>query len=266
MKIRFLGTCGGRFAVIKQMRASGGFIVEIGEKIIHIDPGPGAIVRARQFGFNIEKVDILAISHSHPDHYTDAEIVIEAMTAGVKRKRGVLIGNKYIIEHDDEHRQLVSPYHLRTLEKYFVLRPGDKINIGKLRIEATKTMHEEKHGIGFVIDDGKERFGYTGDTKYFDGLVDYFSNCNVLVMNVMKPKNEFLEGHMNTHDAAKLISKTKPGIAIIQHFGMSMLFSNPEKEARWIESETKVRTIAARDNMSLDTKKETGGKSLERWL
>ena len=43
--IKFLGTAGARFVMIKQLRASGGLWVSSGETNILIDPGPGSIVR-----------------------------------------------------------------------------------------------------------------------------------------------------------------------------------------------------------------------------
>jgi len=46
VSIRFLGTGGARFVVAKQIRASGGMWMRFGETQIHVDPGPGALVRA----------------------------------------------------------------------------------------------------------------------------------------------------------------------------------------------------------------------------
>ena len=46
ISVRFLGTGGARFVVAKQIRASGGMWMRFGETQIHIDPGPGALVRA----------------------------------------------------------------------------------------------------------------------------------------------------------------------------------------------------------------------------
>jgi len=42
--IKFLGTAGARFVMIRQLRASGGLWVSANNKNILIDPGPGSIV------------------------------------------------------------------------------------------------------------------------------------------------------------------------------------------------------------------------------
>ena len=53
MKITFLGSGGGRFSAISQRRMTGGFRLDnLGGKNYHIDPGPGALIRTYQFGFD----------------------------------------------------------------------------------------------------------------------------------------------------------------------------------------------------------------------
>ena len=53
MKITFLGTGGGRFSAISQRRMTGGFRIDnLNGKNYHVDPGPGALVRTYQFGFD----------------------------------------------------------------------------------------------------------------------------------------------------------------------------------------------------------------------
>ena len=46
---------------------------------------------------------------------------------------------------------------------------------------------------------------------------------------------------------------------------MIMLRANPEKEAKWIEKETGVKTIAARDGMRIDFEKFSK-HGLEKWI
>src|SRR4030065_673432 len=95
--LTFLGTGGGRFATIYQARATGGIYLE-DERNLHIDPGPGALVRARSVGIDPLKTDAILISHCHPDHYMDAEILIEAMTEGGPKKLRALHGARSRIE------------------------------------------------------------------------------------------------------------------------------------------------------------------------
>ena len=99
MKITFLGTGGGRFSAISQRRMTGGFRIDnLNGKNYHVDPGPGALVRTYQFGFDPRNLDGVFVSHAHTDHYNDAEILIEAMTRGMTKEYGVVLGNKSVLD------------------------------------------------------------------------------------------------------------------------------------------------------------------------
>jgi len=83
VKLIFLGTGGGRFATITQKRRTGGFRLISKKLNIHIDPGPGALIYSIEAGLNPQKIKTVLVSHRHPDHYSNAEILVEAMTRGM---------------------------------------------------------------------------------------------------------------------------------------------------------------------------------------
>lgn len=266
MKITFLGTAGGRIVIMTQTRASGGFILEMDNELIHIDPGPGALVRAKQYGIVLRKLTGLIVSHAHPDHYTDAEMIIESLTEGTRKKRGFLIGNEHVIRGGKEYRPAISPFHLKLLDRYEILRPEGKTKIGNIEITATPTKHGENKALGFVFR-GSKTLGYVGDSEYFGGLEKHFEGSDYLVVNVLRPRDVSWPEHMNSNQAVKLLEKVRPSLAVIQHFGMKMLKANPEREAKWIEKQTGVKTIAARDGMRIDLDKgRPERKGLEKWV
>lgn len=252
MKITFLGTAGGRFAVITQSRASGGFILEMDGEMIHVDPGPGALVRAHEKKIDLRKLTGIAISHSHPDHCTDASMVLEAMTFGTKKKRGTVVGNGYMIKGtaDGHYIPVYSRYHLNSVESYHTLEAGQSASIGRVRITATRTKHRDSNAVGFVFE-GSKRVGYTSDTEYFPGLARQFGGCDLLIINCLRPRKDGWPEHMNVDDAERLIGETRPGKAVLTHMGMKLL-NSAEKNAREIEESTKTKTVAARDGMVLD--------------
>ena len=244
----FLGTGGGRFVITKQLRATGGIILELDGQVIHIDPGPGALVRAVERGVDLSRVTAVAVSHCHPDHYADAELVIEAMTAGATKRRGALIGSIHSILGGDDYRAAVSPYHLRALAEHHAMAPGETVRIGRVRATATPTVHGDPGGIGFVFR-GSETIGYASDGSYYDGQEKLFARCDYLVMNVLRPRGNTWPKHMNTDQAARLAALAKPKTAIITHFGILMLKAGPEREAAYMTEKSGVRTIAAVDGM-----------------
>ena len=266
MKITFLGTSGGRFVMITQFRATGGFIVEMDGEMIHVDPGPGALVRAAQNKINLRKLTGIIITHTHPDHSTDAEVVTEAMTLGTKKKRGILIGNEYTFKSSikGHYVPVFCKYHLNALEKYHSLKPGQSANIGNVKISAVKTKHRDSKAIGIIFE-GSEKIGYTSDTEYFKGLEDYYRGCDYLIVNCLRPRNDGWPDHMNINDAEKLIRNVKPKVAIITHVGIKLL-KKIDYETKAITKNTGVKTISAKDNMILDFEKHDHPKGLDKFM
>src|SRR4030042_3928634 len=94
IEIIVLGTGGGRFATITQKRRTAG-IRSIGEDLnLHLDPGPGALVYSISGGLNPQQLNAIFVSHCHPYHYTDAEVLVEAMPRGMTRKKARLVPGK----------------------------------------------------------------------------------------------------------------------------------------------------------------------------
>lgn len=267
-RITMLGTSGGRFTTLTQLRASGGIVLELDREMLHIDPGPGALVRARQYKIRLTKLTGILCSHCHPDHYTDLEMVIESMTQGAKKKRGVLIAGENVLKGSGDFRPAVSPYHIKLPEKAVSLRPGQTAKIGGLEIRATPTKHGEPKGIGFVINGRSETIGYTSDTEYFPGLERHFEGLDLLIMNVLRPRNTEWPEHMSTNQAERFLKalKKKPKLVIIQAFGMKMLRANPFREAAWLENRTGIRVIAAKDGQVIETGKPGKPSGLEKFV
>jgi phosphoribosyl 1,2-cyclic phosphodiesterase len=265
-RITFLGTGGGRFVMINQTASTGGWILEMDDQIIHVDPGPGSLVRAKQYEVDLKKLTGIAVSHAHPDHYTDLEVVVEAMTTGTKIKKGFLISTPIVIEGKGEEPPKISGYHLKTLETHESMKPGETFTKGDLKITATPTKHGDDEGIGLVFG-GKRKIGYAGDGEYYPGQEKHFQGCDILILNTIIPRGDTCPNHMDSGQAQTIIEKTKPGMAILAGFGMKMLFGKAEREAQRITKETGIKTIAAKDGMVLDISTKTAEtRSLEKFL
>lgn len=255
-RITFLGTGGGRFATIYQTRATGGIYLE-DQRNVHIDPGPGALVRMRSVGIDPLATDAILISHCHPDHYVDAEILIEAMTEGGTRKQGVLLASTSVIEGNGDFGPAISKYHLSKPRIVKVMQPFNKISLKPLEISATPSAHSDTSSIGFRIQTTAGVVSYVSDTQLVEQVIKAHRNSRILIACVTRPLGQRIPHHLSTEDAGYLIEKIKPELAIITHFGMRVIQENPETQAKWIEDRCGVKTIAARDFMTLELKKDS---------
>lgn len=252
MKLQFLGTGGGRFATISQKRMTGGFrIDDLGGNNIHVDPGPGALVRSHQYGLNPRKINMLLVSHCHTDHYNDAEILIEAMTQGMTKRAGHVIASESVINGNEEIGPGISKYH-RTKSKISILHPGEVIKKGQISVRGTATHHGDPTCVGFNINYQGLNINYTADTEYFPELPKEHEGADVLIGCVIKEGERKIKGHMRTIDFEELVNEVQPQIAIMTHLGVNLIMNNPFQNTRVITKNTGVRTIAATDGLAMN--------------
>ncbi len=254
--IKFLGTAGARVVVLKQLRASGGVWLSLAGKELLLDPGPGALLRCLRSRPKLdpERLDALILSHKHLDHSNDVNVLIEAMTAGGFKRRGLLFAPRDALEGDDP---VVFRYLRDYLEKIVVLEEGGEYRLGGLSLQ-TPIRHEhevETYGFKFTLPGGL-RLAFITDTLFFPELGAAYRPADLLVLNVTRLKADRPEiKHLNVADAAQLIAEIKPRLAVLTHFGMGMLRAKPWEVAAKLQEETGVRTIAASDGLSLDLSK-----------
>ncbi|MEM0007960.1 MAG: MBL fold metallo-hydrolase [Candidatus Bathyarchaeia archaeon] len=251
-EIIFLGTGGGRFTTITQKRRTAGIRI-IGENLnLHLDPGPGALVYSISEGLDPQKLNAIFVSHCHPDHYTDAEVMIEAMTRGMTKKRGVLAASKSVLKGSDVCEPSISKYHQQMLEQVIEAVPNTRFQVADVTVSAAEARHTDPDAVGFRFET-KEfgDFAYTSDTEYFEGIGKYYRGVRLLMLCVMRPAGKPWKGHMTTEDAIKIVEEARPEQAVLTHLGMQMIFQGPAREAKIIEGKTGTPTVAATDGMRL---------------
>ena len=119
-KIKFLGTAGARFVVTKQLRSSGGIWITLDDTNILIDPGPGSLVKCHSSKPKLNPLDLdgIILTHRHLDHSNDINVMIEAMTDGGFKKKGVVFAPIDTLEDDPVIQKYVRSY----VEKIEILK------------------------------------------------------------------------------------------------------------------------------------------------
>ncbi|MBS3137766.1 MBL fold metallo-hydrolase [Candidatus Woesearchaeota archaeon] len=254
-KIIFLGTAGDAIVVGKQLRASGGIIIQVDNTQLHIDPGPGALTMASMYGINLRNTNAILVSDNHINHCNDINAVINAMTAGGEEPKGVLICCKSVVERIEDQKELtpfLMPHYKQLLDKTIILERGNKTNVNEIDIKATYTKHSDHAAVGFRILSSKFNLGYTGDTGFSKKLIDDFNDIDMLILNVQNPASYKKDHQLNSDDAIKIILDVKPKLAVITHFGIKMLEADVLSEVRRIHLATGIQVIAAKDGMSIN--------------
>jgi phosphoribosyl 1,2-cyclic phosphodiesterase len=249
-RLTLLGTGGGRFATVTQERATGGIYLEDGVSV-HIDPGPGSLVMMRRAKLDPMRTDAILVSHCHPDHYTDAEVLTEAMTNGNRTQRGIIVASRSVLEGDGTIGPAISAYHKGMVEQVHMLEPGDRVELGHLRVLATPADHSDPTTVGFRITTTNGDLGYVPDTALHPDIIEANKGVRVLVVPLTRPLRARIDHHLCTEDAAELVEGTGPQLAVLNHLGLKLLREDPRMQAEWIAKKSGVRTVVGEDLMRI---------------
>ena len=247
--IKFLGTGGARFVVIKQLRASGGLWLNLSDTNIFIDPGPGALLRCLSSKPKLNPADLdgIILTHRHIDHSNDINIMIEAMTNGGFKKKGVVFAPKDALEKDP----VILHYVRDQVDRIEILREKGSYTLGNISF-STPVRHV--HGVetyGLNIQGENSTISLITDTRYFDGLESYYDG-DILIINVVRLEEKEGIEHLSLKDAEKILSANKPKLGVLTHFGMTMLKAKPWELADKLSKKLNIKVIAARDGMTIN--------------
>lgn len=243
--IIFLGTGGARFVMARQLLSTGGLWLRLNGTEISLDPGPGAIVHAKRKKLDPAKLAGIIISHRHLDHCGDANVMVEAMTQGGTRRRGLVLAPLDALEEDPVVLRYLRPY----LEGVIVLEPRRSYRLGQVEFETSMPhRHGEVQTFGFRFFCGEQVVGYLPDTGYFPELAEFYQS-DVLILSVLlvEPRPEI--PHLSVPEAKQLLSELRPRVAILTHFGATMWQAKPWEVAARLSEDTGVKVIAAHDGM-----------------
>lgn len=260
--IKFLGTAGARFVMLRQIRSSAGVWYRLNGLNVLLDPGPGTLLRCAKSRPRLDpaSLDAIILSHKHLDHSTDVNVMIEGMTDGGFKKRGKLFAPADALDTDP----VVLKYLRDFPEEIHVLNGKGRYRLSdEVQLE-TPVRHRhpvETYGIKFYLPGLV--IAHVTDTAYFDELIPAYAGAQVLILHVVRfeGENDPAKGilHLNLKDAERLIAEIRPRVAILTHFGMTMLKAKPWEQAKDLSQKLGIRVLAAGDGWTFEPETQMGG-------
>jgi phosphoribosyl 1,2-cyclic phosphodiesterase len=217
-----------------------------------LDPGPGTLARcaASRPKINPAELQAIMLSHRHVDHSTDVNVMMEAMSEGGFKKRGLLFAPEDCLEGGDP---VVLRYVRDYIEKIQILEEKSAYQINGLRF---RTSGQHRHGAqtyGLIFESSLGKISFLVDTEFLPQLVKWYKGARVLVLNVVRLKpadDDRVIQHLCLPEAKDIIAEVKPEVAILTHFGSTMLRAKPWELAEQMSRELGTKVVAASDGMN----------------
>ena len=215
------------------------FKIKTGSKIIYIDPAYLSkyyTMYPQKIDFtkwpdpidglpdrDLEKADLILISHHHKDH-------CKAVTVNRLKKTDTLIVAPKICTKE-------------LGENIMITKPGDKINVGKIEIEttfaynteqgsSTQKVHHKGECLGFLISVDGRRIYHAGDTDFITEM----KNLGKVDVAMLPIGGTFT---MNIEEAVQATDTIKPKVVIPMH----NLKANPQEFKKKLEAKSNIDAI-----------------------
>jgi hypothetical protein len=173
--------------------------------------------------------------------------MIEAMTEGGFKPRGVLFAPQDALFND----AVVLKYVRKYLKEIKILRGGNSYRLGNISFSSPiRHIHGDVETYGLNFKSSKYTISYITDTRFFPQLIQHYGG-DILIINLLRLKPGELD-HLSLEDVRIIIREIRPKVAILTHFGMTVLRARPWKIAQDLKEELRVNVIAASDGMAFD--------------
>lgn len=221
MRVTILGsgTC-----VPSMTRSSCSVLVEAPQAMVLIDIGVGTMHRLLMCGKTIADLDLIFVSHFHPDHTAELVPFLFASKHGGpphRRKPLSLMGGPGFkdffkkLESVYGHWISLSQTPLNLIEQS---AHNTQTQIGTLRLKTAPVNHNPESVALRVTDAQKKSMVYSGDTDQSDSLVALARDADLLICECAFPDQEKVPGHLSPGLAGQMATAANVNHLMLTHF------------------------------------------------
>jgi len=220
----FIGTsdafgAGGRRQSATLLRAPQGAVL--------IDCGATTLTGLHAVGVDRNEIDTLLVSHFHGDHFGGIPHLLLAALYEDERKHPLRIAGPAGIEkrvrmlahamgHAMEDREWSFPVLFEEIP------PGRDVELGPVHVTSFETRHQpDSNPHGMVLQAGRQRIAYSGDTGWFDDLPARVAGADLFICECTYHSFEF-EYHLNHTRLVERRDRFDCGRMVLTHLGSEM--------------------------------------------
>ncbi len=213
VKLTILGT-GSTTPSLK--RGSPSYLVTAKKSTVLVDIGPAVVRRLLEYGFSIDDIGIIVITHFHVDHIADLATFLFTSNYGIRprTKPLLIIGGQGVQEF---YKGLLNVYRwIRPKSYKLVVKsiPGGALEIDGLTIKTAHVKHNpESIALRF---EARKTITFSGDADYSKSLARLAFNTDLLVAECSCPERK-IKGHLNLATLERLVKEATPKKVILSH-------------------------------------------------
>ncbi|MCX5812561.1 MAG: ribonuclease Z [Proteobacteria bacterium] len=213
MKIIILGT--GTSVPSLNRGSSAYLLITEGQKIL-VDIGPSVVRRLLEYGYIVNDIDVIMLTHFHVDHTADLSTFLFACNYGIKPRAEPLrvFGGPGIHKF---YSRLLNVYPWISPKSYqitlkSIYQGQEEVNDVLVRVAR---VNHNKESIGISVEKGK-KVVFSGDTDYSRNLMKLAYKADLLITECSFPERK-VKGHINLSVLEKMVKQAQPERVIISH-------------------------------------------------
>jgi ribonuclease BN (tRNA processing enzyme) len=181
-------------------RASAGYLVWIdGVARVMVDAGGGTFARFHEAGAQVGDLELLALSHFHPDHSSEVPALLwvqptDMTVSGPTGNEGYPSTNEYVtglFGPEGVFRAVTDGKGLQTVTVDVTRNEATEVfSSGPIRVRGLGVPHGNVPAIGYRIDIGDVSIAFSSDQNGSDpAFAEFASGVDVLVVHVAVPES-----------------------------------------------------------------------------
>jgi ribonuclease BN (tRNA processing enzyme) len=203
-------------------RGAPAYAVKAAGKLVLLDLGSGTLRSMLKYGLDFNQVDIIALSHFHPDHVGDLVPFLFATrySLGYTRKETVnLLAARGFAEFYARLKRafgewVEAPPGLMEIRELPADGPGE-VSWPGLVIKSAPPNHTES-SLAYRLEAEGVSLVYSGDTDDSDSLVELARGGDLMVLEAAMP--EKVPGHLTPAEAGRLAARAGVNRLVLTHF------------------------------------------------
>ena len=189
-----------------------------------LDLGPGSLRELARRGLGLLGINIIGITHFHPDHTADLIHLLFATKHPkilAEREQLVLIGPTGLVRFVREIQRAYAP-HLNLPRGLLIIEELQVPQVApftwkNLQFKVAKTKHTEE-SIAYRIENrlGKS-IVYSGDTERCQELIELAKNADLLILEASFPDTGKVQGHLTPAEAGAIAAEAGVKRLVLTH-------------------------------------------------